>query len=385
MDPTPTRRVLVVDDEPSLLIALCQLLQQAGYEASGVGSATAAVEAYRASRFDIVLTDLRMPAIDGISLIRTLLEIDPDAVAILMTGHGTISTAVEALKSGALDYVLKPFKFSTMQPVLERALSVRRLRLQNAALARQVAGRTAELEEKNRELIFANNELEAFTRSVSHDLRSPLRTIRGFSTLLMTDFGSTLPSEAREHVDMISAEVDRMGRLIDDLLRFAHVGRQPLAKEPMDIREIVQAVLGELRHQETGRDVTVELHDLPQAWGDPPLVRQVFFNLISNAFKFTRKQQQPRIEIGGVIQGTECMYFVRDNGAGFDMRDVERLFGLFQRLHPSKQFEGTGVGLTIVQRIVERHGGRVWAEGEPGQGATFRFTLPGAAPSQSGP
>lgn len=376
MDTPPTARLLIVDDEAAQVTALCRTLQMEGYSATGFVSASKALAALRDGAFDIVLTDLMMPEMDGISLLHAARELDADLVGIVMTGHGTIDTAVEAMKSGALDYILKPFNLSAILSVLSRALAIGRLRRENAALTQRVAQHTADLEAANRELLAANKELEAFAYSVSHDLRAPLRAINSFSQQLIDKFDGETPRDARNLLNRISAKTRDMAQLIEDLLRFSRLSRQPLVRQSVDVTSLVREVLGELRAEEPDRDVAIVVHDLPNAVADPSLLKQVLVNLEANALKFTRHCARPVIEIDGWRDQDECLYCVRDNGAGFDMRYSDKLFGMFQRLHGTDEFEGTGIGLSIAQRVIERHGGRIWADAEIGKGATFTFTLP---------
>jgi signal transduction histidine kinase len=230
------------------------------------------------------------------------------------------------------------------------------------------------LHEKNVQLQAAVSELDAFSYSVSHDLRAPLRAIDGFSRILLKQYGSILPQEPREYLQLVRDNTVQMGHLVDDLLAFARLSRQQLSKQRVPTRKIVESVLSDARQQAEGRSVSVSVGELPSLWGDPPLLKQVFVNLIGNAFKYTRMRGEAVIEVGSREIGGEQVVFVRDNGAGFDMRYADKLFGVFQRLHRAEDFEGTGVGLAIVQRIVHRHGGRVWAEAAVDQGATFYFT-----------
>jgi signal transduction histidine kinase len=230
------------------------------------------------------------------------------------------------------------------------------------------------LHEKNVQLQAAVSELDAFSYSVSHDLRAPLRAIDGFSRILLKQYGSILPEEPREYLQLVRDNTVQMGHLVDDLLAFARLSRQQLSKERVPIRKIIESVLSDARQQAEGRSVSVSVGELPSLWGDPALLKQVFVNLIGNAFKYTRMRAEAVIEVGSREIGGEQVVFVRDNGAGFDMQYADKLFGVFQRLHRAEDFEGTGVGLAIVQRIVHRHGGRVWAEASVDQGATFYFT-----------
>jgi PAS domain S-box-containing protein len=668
MSDTPPGKLLIVDDEAVLMAALRDTLRDEGYDTVGVTTGEEALAAMRNREFDIMLTDLMMPQIDGIALLRAALEIDPDLVGIIMTGQGTIATAIEAMKTGALDYVLKPFKLSAILPVLTRAMGVRRLRLENIHLREAVAihqlsmaiaftfdfrtvlqmaadaayqqsdggevsimlptsdgkelyvaeargqnaealrgrrvpvdgpladwiARSRELLEKSEEmdgvrislnhplrslcagismpmlsggqfigvlnftsahphrrvhigqakalhvlgnaaasalkaatlhgqlaaaekryrrlaenaqdviyrfelvpqrrfayvnpavtvvtgyapeayyshpnLVFrlvhpedrrllenilrgefnrerpltlrwvrrdgtviwieqrnvpvrdesgrlialegiardiserkraeqairqlnedleqrvldrtaeleaANKELEAFSYSVSHDLRAPLRAIDGFTRLFQESCGEQITPENQQLLERVVISAQRMSQLIDDLLRFSRYSRQPLSKQTVPTGQLVRDTLQELRSREGGRNLDLRIGELPDCQADPALLKQVFVNLLSNALKFTRQREIAVIEVGSEERAGERVYFVRDNGAGFDMKYADKLFGVFQRLHSEDEFEGTGIGLANVQRIIQRHGGRIWAEAELDKGATFYFTLGG--------
>ncbi len=378
----PLARVLVVDDESILVTALCQILTAEGYSATGAASGPDALAALRvancdaAARFDVLITDLMMPAMDGIALLLAAQEIDRDLVSIIMTGHGTIDTAVEAMKGGALDYILKPFRLNVVMPVLSRASAVRRLRLQNTVLQQQVAQRTAQLEAANLELLRANKELEAFTHTVSHDLRQPLTGVIGFSELLISGKAGALNATQKAYLGDIHEGGQRLLRLTEDLLQFSRLAQSPLGKQSVNVESLVSEIVRSLRNGEPHRTVDVRVGPLAQASADPSLLRQVFVNLLANAFKFTRYTPNPVIEITSEERPGEHAYRIRDNGAGFDMTHAQRLFSIFQRLHGDSEFEGTGLGLSIVQRIIERHGGTISAQAAVGKGATFRFSLP---------
>jgi signal transduction histidine kinase len=252
--------------------------------------------------------------------------------------------------------------------VAERSRAEAEVRALNASLEQRVQERTEALQA-------ANKELEAFSYSVSHDLRAPLRAITGFSRILLDDHLAALPEEAAQHLRRVANGATKMGQLVDDLLAFSRLGRAPLVRSLVDPGQIVRQVLDELVDPAHAPAVTIGT--LPACHADPSLLKQVYANLIANALKFSGRQPHPEITIGcQTLEEThEAAYFVRDNGAGFDMRYVNKLFGVFQRLHRAEDFEGTGVGLAIVQRVVVRHGGRVWAEGAPDQGACFYFTI----------
>ncbi len=232
--------------------------------------------------------------------------------------------------------------------------------------------RTAQLEA-------ANKELEAFSYSVSHDLRAPLRGIDGFSKALLEDCGDKLDEVGKGYLERVRGSVARMGQLIDDLLKLSRISRAELSRRSVDLSAAAKELAAALQSLKEGADraVTFIIQPGVVAQGDPRLVRVVLENLLNNAWKFTRKTSEARIEFGTLPGDGETAFFVRDNGAGFDMNYVGKLFGAFQRLHAPDEYEGTGIGLATVQRIVRRHGGRAWAEGQPGQGATFYFTLPG--------
>lgn len=232
----------------------------------------------------------------------------------------------------------------------------------------------------NQQLEAANKELESFSYSVSHDLRAPLRAMDGFSRAVLEDYGSQLPPDGLRYLQVIRTSAQRMGNLIDDLLSFSRLSRATLSKRTIDARRLVQDTLEDLSAQRAGRDIQLIMGELPPCEGDPALLKQVWINLLSNAIKYTQKRESAVIEVGCKTDGPVSIYFVRDNGTGFDMRYAHKLFGVFQRLHRAEDYDGTGVGLAIVQRVIHRHGGRVWAESAVDQGATFYFTLERTTP-----
>ncbi|GAB4582029.1 MAG: hypothetical protein Fur0022_47810 [Anaerolineales bacterium] len=251
--------------------------------------------------------------------------------------------------------------------------------IQNARFHTQLSGYAEELEQRVRErtaqLEATNHELESFSYSVSHDLRTPLRAIHGYASILLEDFADTIPPPARSFQEKIRQNATKLGELVDGLLAFSRLGRKKLLKSEVDPLKLVREVLEELEPDIANRQLEIIVGELPTCEADPLLLKQVFANLLSNAVKFTRGRANARIEVGVKMTERGLAYFVQDNGAGFDMQYVNRLFGVFQRLHRDDEFEGTGVGLAIIQRIIHRHGGNVWVEAELDKGATFYFTL----------
>jgi light-regulated signal transduction histidine kinase (bacteriophytochrome) len=241
-------------------------------------------------------------------------------------------------------------------------------------LENRVAERTSQLEA-------ANQELEAFSYSVSHDLRAPLRAIDGFSKILAEDkLTKEGDEETRQLLEGIQKNARKMSQLIEDLLQFSRLTRSSLQCTEVDMHELFRSVFDELKSTSADRKIEFKLGPLPKVNGDGPMLRQVVVNLLSNAIKYTRGREPARIEVGSQVKGQEVVFFVRDNGVGFDMRYAPKLFHVFQRLHSDREFEGTGVGLAIVQRIIHRHQGRIWAEAELGKGSAFFFTLKTASP-----
>ena len=365
--------ILIVDDQEANVSLLEQMLHDAGYVSiASTMDPREVCELHRKNRYDLILLDLQMPGMDGFQVMEGLKEIETDGYLPVLVITALPGHKLRALKAGAKDFVSKPFDLGE---VLIRVYNMLEVRLLNSEIKRlynqveeRVAQRTAELEESNKEL-------EAFSYSVSHDLRAPLRALDGFSQAMLDDFGPQLPAEGQRYLKTIRYSAQQMSALIDALLEFSRFNRQELNKQAMDTSKLVHSALDELGFPWQERQVEIRVGDLPMSSGDPVLLKQVWLNLLSNALKYTNKRKKAEIEIGSTkINGTE-VFFVRDNGTGFDMRYADKLFGVFERLHRMEDYEGTGIGLAMVQRIVNRHGGRVWANSAIDRGTTFNFTL----------
>jgi PAS domain S-box-containing protein len=515
-------KILVVDDEKLLRMNLRALLEDHGHKVCEADNGLTGLAVFDQEQPDLVLSDLRMPEMDGLALIAELRQRSPETPVVVISGTGTIKDAIEAVRLGASDYITKPIcDQDELEIVINRTMDNVRLKKENRHfqehLQELVKERTEELRasesrykrllesitnyvytvtfengrpagtlhrlgceslsgftpddyarepdlwyrmvhEDDRETVLrmaeqiltetkpvalehrirhkdgsirwihntlvpqvnsdkeivsydgivaditdrkraeeelsalntdleqrvikrteeleqSNKQLEAFAFSVSHDLRAPLRHIDGFSKALMEEYHASLDDMGKTYLERVRAACTKMNALIDDLLSFSRFSRQSLNRTTIDMGKLVEEVLGELDSEQQSRNISFSISTLPNCQADPQLLHQVIFNLLSNALKYTKKRESATVEIGSFAQGEHTIYFIRDNGAGFDMQYADKLFGVFQRMHRSDEFEGTGVGLAIVQNIIQRHGGRIWAEAEVDKGATFYFTL----------
>jgi PAS domain S-box-containing protein len=362
-------RIIVVDDEKPQLEALCTLLEDAGYWVDGYAEPNAALHQLKTHAYDVLLTDLRLPGMDGIELVQHAKQIDPNLSAVLMTGHGSIKTAVDAMKLGVQDYILKPFKVSDLMPVVNRAIEVRSLKLQNARLIQDISA-------SNDRLLEMNHELDHFAGRVAHDLNSLCHIIQGFAGSLTRRAHSKLDEQEQRYLQRINEASARGGQLVSDLLAFARLGSGDLQCRQIVLNEIVEKARAQVESAEGLRMVEWTIAKLPEIDGDESLLEQVFVNLFSNALKFSQARELPCITVEAQTFGDSVEIKVIDNGAGFDPDRADGLFKPFHRLHNAHDFEGHGMGLANVKRIIERHGGTISAESAPQKGATFKITLP---------
>jgi signal transduction histidine kinase len=368
--------VLLVEDNPGDARLIQESLTVDGEAIFDLETADRLATALRrlsAGGVDAVLLDLALPDSKGRETFNKAKAQAPTVPIIILTGLGDEALALKMVQEGAQDYVAKidlngSILSRAIRYAIEREGSEQRIRSFNEELEERVRGRTAELEA-------ANEELDAFSASVSHDLRGPLHLIDGYSEMLAETLGPEVPQEAKKYLEHIRSSVQGMASIIEDLLNLSRLGRQELQIQRTGLDEIVASVLSGCQSVIQGRKIEWSIGSLPQVECDRGLIKQAFTNLIGNAVKYTRTRDAAVIEIGQTTIGEERVIFVRDNGAGFDMKYAGKLFGAFQRLHRQDEFEGTGVGLATVRRIIQRHGGRIWAEAEVDRGATFYFTL----------
>jgi signal transduction histidine kinase len=358
--------VLVVEDNPDMNRFICDTLAsefrtEAAFD--GHEGLRKAIELHP----DLVLTDVMMPGKSGDQLTRDLrarAELDRVPI-VLLTSKADEELRIQLLREGAQDYLTKPFSAEELRVRVGNLVTLKRA--QDVLLEAKTAAESA------------NQELQAFSYSVSHDLRAPLRGMAGFSRALLEDYSDLLDVKGRDYLKRIQAASQRMGEIIDGLLQLSRVSRKDVGREHINLSELARSVAEDVGRGEPDRRVEVIVASDLMAYGDARLVQLVLQNLVGNAWKFTRRTEGARIEIGSAERAGHTAFFVRDNGAGFDMQHAGKLFAPFQRLHRSEEFPGIGIGLATVHRIITRHGGRVWAESAPGAGATFWFTLPSIA------
>ena len=401
----PTR-ILLVEDSPTQAAALQALLEEARYEVRVATSGEAGLAVFQTGDTDVVISDVVMPgAVDGYELCRRIKATPQrDVPVVLLTSLADPRDVISGLECGADHFLTKPYEPEQLLQRLEMLLGTRASRRQaptGAGVKVFFQGReltinsgreqildllvstfedavrqNRELRRREAALEAANSEMEAFTYSISHDLRAPLRHADGFSEMLLQDCGPTLDAGGRGYVERIREAIRRMDRMVDDLLNLGRVGRKELQRKATELGPLVDGVLRGMEGVTHGRRIEWRIGALPRVACDATLMESVFENLLTNAVKFTRGRDPAVIEVQASTANDEVTIVVRDNGVGFDAAYASKLFGIFQRLHRADEFEGTGVGLATVQRIMRKHGGRVRAEGIEGRGATFYLTLP---------
>ncbi len=391
------KRILAVDDSPTYLNELGDQLRDEGYDVVLAGSGEEAIELLAVQQVDCILLDRMMPGLSGADTCRRIKSapIVRDIPLVMLTALDGRDAMIDGLAVGADDFISKSSGLDVLKARVQaqirrkqfedehRRIREQLLRSEHEAeeargareLAETRAAMAERLEQANLELQATNRELEAFSYSVSHDLQAPLRSINGFSTILVEDYSERLDETGRAHVRRIVDATERMTAMIEDLLRLSRVASGELRRETVDLSAVVRSVLDDLAARHSDRRVETVVAADVVVRGDPGLLRTALENLLGNAWKFTGKRARGRIEFGTALRDGQRVYYVRDNGAGFKMQSAELLFRPFQRLHNAADFEGTGVGLATVQRVIARHGGRIWAKGEPDVGATFFFTI----------
>jgi two-component system, sensor histidine kinase and response regulator len=386
MHPDPRVNILLVDDDPANLHALQAVLEPLGQNLIVASSGTQALRQVLEHDFAVILLDVQMPDMSGIEAAAMIRERERSRTTPIIFLTGVVKTAEMMFKgysAGAVDYLMKPVIQGVLRAKVEVFVELAHVRhsLQQEIVERtRIAGELSKLnmvlEQRNEDLLAANSDLEAFSHSVSHDLRMPLRHIQAYVSMIEESALPKLNADEQRRLKGVREAAQRMSQLIDDLLAFSRIGRTAMRKVPVDLNTLVQAVITELQPEIKSRKIEWTLQQLPYISGDRALLHQVFLNLLANAVKYTRTRAEARIQVFAVEQEDEIIVGVKDNGVGFDPAYSDKLFGVFQRLHSATDFEGTGVGLANVRRIVQRHGGRTWADSMLNEGATFYFSLP---------
>jgi signal transduction histidine kinase len=367
----PQVNILMVDDREENLAALEAILSDLGQNLVRASSGRAALRYLLEQDFAVILLDVQMPDMDGFetaTLIKARERSQLTPIIFLTANSNDASCIFRGYSVGAVDYVTKPFVPEILKAKVKIFIELFYAR-------HEIQMQTQELHAQNLRLENVNKELEAFADAASHDLRAPLRTIHGFSKIVMEDYGDKLDAQGKDYLKRIVAGVDEMQALIHDLLQLSRITQSEMCKESFDLSALAEDVIYGLMAREPERQVETVIAPKIYVHGDRRLLRIALENLLSNAWKFSARQTSAKIEFGMTTNDSKQIYFVRDNGAGFDMAAKERLFQPFSRLHAQSEFAGTGIGLVTVHRVINRHGGNIWATGAVDKGATFYFTL----------
>lgn len=373
-------KILLVDDRKENLLSLEVILANEDYEFVKASSGREALKILlKEQDFALILMDVQMPVMDGFEtaeLIRQSEKLKHVPIFFLTANMNTPENIFKGYQSGAVDYMLKPLLPEILKAKVSVFVDLYKKNYELMLQGEHLKTLNRKLKQNADDLIRINEELESFSYSVSHDLRAPLRAITGFSRILVDDYAAKLDDNGKRILSVIGMNAEKMGKLIDDLLTFSRLGRKELTKGNLDMNSLTENVLSDIDKKIINR-AQIVINPLPAALSDHALMRQVMANLVSNAIKYSSKEEKPFVEIGA-IQNKEddAVYYIKDNGVGFDMKYYNKLFGVFQRLHSPEEFEGTGIGLAIVHRIISKHGGRIWGEGKVNEGATFYFTVP---------
>ncbi|HTJ53061.1 MAG TPA: response regulator [Cyclobacteriaceae bacterium] len=377
--------ILIIDDKRENIFAMEKLLERPERNFLSATNGTDGLKLALSKNIDLIILDVQMPEMDGFEVAQILKsnKRTKDVPIIFASAEKKERNSImKGFEEGAVDYLSKPLDpeltKAKVSVLLKIQMQKKELIEKNNALEKaevQIKQLNTDLQINLGQLEYINKELESFSYSVSHDLRAPLRAIIGYSKMIEEDFGEIVGADGKRLVSVVQSNANKMNKLIDGLLQFSKSGKMEVSKSEIDMDGLVQHVIHDICDS-TQHPVKITVNQLYPAKADNMLITQVWMNLISNAIKYSSAKENPQIEIGSTKDDHSLIFFVKDNGAGFSMDYADKLFGVFQRLHSAEEFEGTGVGLAIVQRIINRHGGRVWAEAQVNKGATFYFSLP---------
>jgi signal transduction histidine kinase len=369
--------LLYVEDERETREQLCEIIgiRYPDLQLFVAVNGEAGIESFKKHQPEIVITDINMPFVNGLRMAAEIKSLCPATEVIALTAYSNSQHLLEAIEIGISQYILKPIDLKKIFQVIDKTLAIIRAERLIAEQNRVIRELNEKLVQKAAKLELANRDLESFNYTVAHDLRSPMVTISGFSQLLLEKKVSCLDAAGKGFLQVIIKEINRMECFIDVLLKFSVNSRKQVEKKWTSLSGIAHEISNTLLVQEPLRKAAFCIGDGINGYGEPGLLQIVLENLLGNAWKYSAKRDDARIEFGTFNKDEDLVYFVRDNGAGFDQQESDKLFAPFQRLQSADGFEGFGIGLATVNRIIQRHGGRIWAEGEKGKGATFYFTL----------